>query len=107
MVRLDADERAAKMSVPPELLSPSEVRHYLENLPEWWAAVGPDDRKALAETLFAKIRVLGLRRAVIEPTPEAVARGLPQAFGLDEVEMVGARGDKPPLGTLMSRPLCR
>ena len=97
MVRLDADERAAKVSVPPELLSPSEVRHYLENLPEWWAAVGPDDRKALAETLFAKIRVLGLRKAVIEPTPEAVARGLPQAFGLDEVEMVGARGLGPPL----------
>ena len=63
MVRLDADERAAKVSVPPELLSPSEVRHYLENLPEWWAAVAPDDRKALAETLFAKIRVLGLRKA--------------------------------------------
>ena len=96
MVRLDADERAAKVSVPPELLSPSEVRQYLENLPEWWAAVGPDDRKALAETLFAKIRVLGLRRAVIEPTPEAVARGLPHAFGLDEVEMVGARGFEPP-----------
>jgi hypothetical protein len=96
MARLDEEERAAKVSVLPEAIPPAEVRRYLEHLPEWWAAVGPDDRKALAETLFAKIRVLGLRKAIIEPTFEAAARGLPEAFGLDEVEMVGARGFEPP-----------
>ena len=62
MARLDEEERAAKVSVPAEPLPPGEIRPYLEHLPEWSAAVGPDDRKALAETLFAKIRVLGLRR---------------------------------------------
>ena len=95
MARLDEEERAAKVSVPAEPLSPAEIRRYLEHLPEWWAAVGPDDRKALAETLFARIRVLSLRKATIEPTFEATARGLPEAFGLDEVEMVGARGLAP------------
>jgi len=96
MARLDEEERAAKVSVPAEPLSPAEIRRYLEQLPEWWAAVEPDDRKALAETLFARIRVLGLRKAIIEPTFEARSRGLPEAFGLDEVEMVGARGVAPP-----------
>ena len=75
------------------------MRRYLEHLPEWWAAVWPEDRKALAETLFAKIRVLGTRRAIIEPTFEAAARGLPEAFGIDEVEMVGARGFEPAIPT--------
>jgi len=97
MVRLDEEERAAKVSVPAEPLPPGEIRRYLEHLPEWWAAVGPEDRKALAETLFAKIRVLGTRRAIIEPTFEAAARGLPEAFGINEVEMVGARGVGPRL----------
>jgi DNA invertase Pin-like site-specific DNA recombinase len=92
MARLDEEERAARASVPAEPIPPAEIRRYLEHLPEWWAAVGPEDRKALAETLFAKIRVLGTRRAIIEPTFEAAARSLPEAFGLDEVEMVGARG---------------
>jgi hypothetical protein len=96
MMRLDEEERAAKVSIPPEPLSPAEIGRYLEHLPEGWAAVGPDDRKALAETLFARIRVLGLRRAIIDPTPEALARGVLEAFGLDEVEMVGARGIAPP-----------
>ena len=96
MATLDEEERAAKVSVPAEPFPPAEIRRYLEQLPEWWAAVGPEDRKALAETLFAKIRVLGLRKAIIEPTFEAAARGLPEAFGLDEVEMVGARGIAPP-----------
>jgi hypothetical protein len=97
MARLDEEERAARVSVPAEPIPPAEIRRYLEHLPEWWAAVGPDDRKALAETLFAKIRVLGTRRAIIEPTFETAARGLPEAFGLDEVEMVGARGVGPRL----------
>jgi hypothetical protein len=99
MARLDDEERVAKVSVPAEPIPPAEIRRYLEHLPEWWAAVGPEDRKALAETLFAKIRVLGTRSAKIEPTFEAAARGLPEAFGLDEVEMVGARGVKPTVAT--------
>ena len=96
MARLDEEEQTAKVSVPAEPLPPAEIRGYLEHLPEWWAAVGPEDRKALAETLFAKIRVLGTRKAIIEPTFEAASRGLPEAFGINEVEMVGARGFEPP-----------
>lgn len=38
-------------------------------------------RKALAESLFARWRVFGPDRIVIEATPEADARGLPAASG--------------------------
>ena len=97
MTRLDDEERQAKASTRrAEPLPPAELRRYLEDLPAWWAAVGENDRRALAEALFARIRVLGVRRAIIEPTSEAVDRGIPEAFGLDEVEMVGARGFEPP-----------
>jgi hypothetical protein len=39
-----------------------------------------------------RIRVLGVRVAKLEPTQEALDHGLVEAFGPDEVEMVGARG---------------
>ena len=73
-------------------LPPDEVRRYLENLPAWWADADPDDRRALATTLFERIRVLGVSVAKLEPTQEALDHGLAEAFGPDEVEMVGARG---------------
>lgn len=31
-------------------------------MPDWWADADPDDRRALAATLFALIRVLGIRQ---------------------------------------------
>jgi DNA invertase Pin-like site-specific DNA recombinase len=97
MARLDVEEQAARSAATEaEPLPPEEIRRYLENLPDWWAAVDENDRRALAEMLFKRIRVLGIRRVVIEPTPEAIDRGIPDAFGLDEVEMVGARGIAPP-----------
>jgi hypothetical protein len=37
-------------------------------------------RRALAEALFERVEVLGLRRMRIEPTPSAVAAGLVEAF---------------------------
>src|SRR6185369_4220418 len=93
MARLDEEERQARSTAKrSEPLAPAELRRYLEHLPAWWAAVGENDRRALAETLFRRVRVLGVKRAVIEPTSEAIERGIPEAFGLNEVEMVGARG---------------
>ncbi len=73
-------------------LPPGEVRRYLENLPAWWADADPDDRRALAITLFERIRVLGISQVKLEPTQEARDHGLAEAFGPDDVEMVGARG---------------
>jgi hypothetical protein len=72
------------------------VRGYLEHLPDWWRDAEPEDRRALAVTLFERIGVLGVDRVWVEPTPEARYHGLAEAFGPDEVEMVGARGFEPP-----------
>lgn len=92
MARLDGEEREASMPVSRASLTPAEVRGYLESLQAWWEAVEDSDRRALAETLFERIQVAGASWWRIEPTPEAVAAGLAEAFGRDEVEMVGARG---------------
>jgi len=73
------------------------VRRYLENLPAWWADADSDDRRAFATTLFERIRVLGVSVAKLEPTQEALDHGLAEAFGPDEVDLVGARGPGPPL----------
>lgn len=92
MARLDADEREAERPQPRAQLTPAEVRGYLESLADWWHDVDESDRRALAEALFARVRVRGGTRWWIDPTPEAIAAGLPAAFGSDDVEMVGARG---------------
>ena len=94
MRELDAAEAEAAGGSERPTLQPDEVRRYLENLPAWWADADPDDRRALATTLFERIRVLGVSVAKLEPTQEA-DHGLAEAFGPDDVEMVGARGVGP------------
>ena len=74
------------------LLTPADVRGYLSNLATWWIDALPTDRKALAETLFETVAVLGIRTMRITPTRAALDIGLAEAFGPDDVEMVGARG---------------
>ena len=93
---LDAAEAEAASGPERPTLPPDEIRRYLENLPAWWADTDPEDRRALATTLFERIRVLGVSVAKLEPTQEALDHGLAEAFGPDEVEMVGARGFEPP-----------
>ncbi len=97
MRELDAAEAQADGDRERPTLPPDEVRRYLENLPAWWADAGPDDRRALATTLFERIRVMGLSQVKLQPTQEALDHGLGEAFGPDEVEMVGARGVAPRL----------
>jgi hypothetical protein len=56
--------------------------------PRWWRGSATcrgcgtthRARGALAEALFERVEVLGLRRMRIEPTPSAVAAGLVEAF---------------------------
>jgi len=95
MRELDAAEQEARGDRERPVLSPDEVRRYLEHLPDWWRDAEPEDRRALAVTLFERIRVLGVDRVWVEPTPEARYHGLADAFGPEEVEMVGARGFEP------------
>ncbi|MGC8635225.1 MAG: hypothetical protein ACP5VP_11305 [Candidatus Limnocylindrales bacterium] len=70
---------------------------YLRDLPRLWADGQPGARRALAEALFARVRALGVTRIEIEPTEAAIAHGLAEAFGADEVVMVGASGLAPPV----------
>jgi DNA invertase Pin-like site-specific DNA recombinase len=96
MGRLDAEEDQIRSVEPIQSLSADEIRSYLENLRTWWDDADPDDRQAVAESLFQRWSVLGPDQIVIEATPEAQARGLPAAFGPGINEMVGARGLEPP-----------
>ena len=92
MRRLDAEEQAARQADARAPLTAAEVVAYLRDLPRLWADGQPEQRRTLAEALFARVRALGTRRIEIEPTEAAVEHGLAEAFGTDEVVMVGARG---------------
>ena len=96
MRRLDAEEQGARQSVVRAALPAVEAVAYLRDLPRLWADGQLVQRRALAEALFARVRALGVRRIEITPTEAAAERGLAEAFGTDEVVMVGARGFEPP-----------
>ena len=53
----------------------SDVVAYPCERPRLWDNA-PGSRRALAEALFERVEVLGLRRMSIEPTPPAIAVGL-------------------------------
>ena len=60
MRRLDAEEQAARHAVARAPLSAAEVVAYPRDLPRLWADGQPEQRRALAEALFARVRALGL-----------------------------------------------
>ena len=62
-----------------EALDAAEVVAYLRDLPRLWDDA-PDSRRALTESLFERVEVLGLRRMHLEPTQSAIAAGLVEAF---------------------------
>jgi hypothetical protein len=51
----------------------------MRDLPRLWDDA-QDSRRGLAESLFERVEVLGLRRMHLEPPPAAVAAGLVEAF---------------------------
>jgi len=79
MARLDADENGARAMSSEDVLTPAERLAYLRNLPALWADA-PNSRRAIAESLFERIEVVGLQRVHLEPTAAAVARGVGEAF---------------------------
>jgi hypothetical protein len=79
MATLDEQEAEANAGGPAEALEASEVVAYLRDLPRLWDDA-PGSRRALAEALFERVEVLGLRQMRIEPTPSAIAAGLVEAF---------------------------
>ena len=91
MAALDAEEADVGQRVATPALSAAEVVAYLRDLPRLWDDA-PASRRGLAESLFARIEVLGLRRMHIEPTPAAIAAGLVEAFARTNV--VYGRGER-------------
>jgi hypothetical protein len=79
MAGLDAEEAEARSRTAMPEITPAEKVTYLRALPRLWADA-PSSRRALAESLFASIEVLGLKTMRLEPTSAAIARGLAHAF---------------------------
>jgi hypothetical protein len=79
MARLDAAEQGARSSRAESALDRAESIAYLRNLPKLWDEA-PRSQRAIAESLFDRLEVLGLATMHIEPTPAAIARGLADAL---------------------------
>lgn len=61
-------------------------------------------REGAATEMFERLDVSGSELVAVHPRPNENAWLLGYAYR-EKLELVGARGDKPPLGTLMSRPV--
>jgi hypothetical protein len=83
MGRLDAEEETARQPRPQQRLAPSDVVSYLRSLPTMWADAGPEGRRAIVMSMFARIEVEGYRRMEYELTPDAVALGLDMALPVE------------------------
>jgi hypothetical protein len=79
MSRLDAEEADARAVPPRRKIEAGEAREFLENLASLWRQA-PSSRRQLAEAMFERIEVLGLRRIRFVPTSHAIAAGLAEAF---------------------------
>ena len=79
MAALDEQEAAARELAAPPAMDAAEVVGYLRDLPHFWTDA-PSSRRALSESLFDRIEVLGLRSMRIEPTATAIHHGLAEAF---------------------------
>lgn len=98
MARLDTEAEIARTLDVVEPLPAAEAVAFLRDLPAAWAAA-TWSRRALAESLFASIDVLGLRTMRIEPTRHALERGLADAFqartaGYGRGERAGTRANQ-------------
>lgn len=79
MARLDVEAELARSVETIEPLPAEEAVAFLRDLPSAWAAA-TWSRRALAESLFASVEVLGLRTMRVTPTAAAIDRGLADAF---------------------------
>lgn len=79
MARLDEAEQAARSTSAASALDPAESVALLRDLPKMWAEMRATKR-GLAESLFARLDVLGLDTMHVEPTDNAIRRGLAEAF---------------------------
>jgi hypothetical protein len=97
---LDEQEPEARDRQPAPELPAAEVVAYLRGLPRLWDEP-PGSRRGLAESLFERVEVLGLRRMHLEPTPAAVAAGLVEAFSSESAGYGRGERDSPATNDLL------
>jgi hypothetical protein len=95
MRRLDADEARARQPREDDGVPAEVALEYLRALPETWTkARGGPGRQLLADAMFERIEVLGLREATAHLSDHAVRHGLaavlPEEFGIS----VSGRGER-------------
>jgi hypothetical protein len=95
MARLDIEE--AEACEASTMIDAKTALDYLADLPDLWRKTAPERRRNLAEAIFERIEVLGVKAAIITPTREAEAHGWREAGATPsclytEMGMVGARG---------------
>ncbi|MGC8635299.1 MAG: recombinase family protein [Candidatus Limnocylindrales bacterium] len=95
MRRLDADEARARQPREEDGVPAEVALRYLRELPVTWAkARGGSGRQLVADALFERIEVLGLRQATAHLSDHAVRHGLadvlPEEFGIS----VSGRGER-------------
>jgi DNA invertase Pin-like site-specific DNA recombinase len=99
MDRLDAEEAEARARIN-DGPTAAEAVAYLADLARLWDEAEGSGRKLLAEALFERVEVLGVRKVQIRPTATAVRHGWAAAWdGARLLVMVGARGLEPPVPT--------
>ena len=92
MRRLDAEDAAAVVR-PSRVPTPSDVRAYLESLPELWAKTTDAGRHAIADAVFERIDVLGVTDYTFTLTAHAKVHGWDAAFGSgDQSISIGRSG---------------
>ncbi|HMC02557.1 MAG TPA: hypothetical protein VKI23_00410 [Cellulomonadaceae bacterium] len=79
MARLDIEE--AEACEASTMIDAKTALDYLADLPGLWRKTAPERRRNLAEAIFERIEVLGVKEAIITPTPEAEAHGWREAWG--------------------------
>ena len=95
MHRLDAEEVRARQPRTDAGLPADEVVRYLQELPETWAkAQGGTGRQLVADALFERIDVLGLREATAHLSEHAVRHGLAESLPEEFAILVSGRGER-------------
>jgi hypothetical protein len=79
IARLDIEE--AEACEASTMIDAKTALDYLADLPGLWRKTAPERRRNLAEANFERIEVLGVKEAIITPTPEAEAHGWCEAWG--------------------------
>lgn len=90
--RLDAEEAEARER--PVAATAAEIAEYLADLPRLWRETDDEGRRLLAQALFDRIDVLGMKRATVHPSPAAEQHGFRDAWEASGSFAESGRGER-------------